>query len=139
VCLRACMCPPDNPVLRGLNLSAEPQQEVIASSMRDSGLGLGPRARHEVVTALSAGMDVSVEDAERRRREFIRAHHPDRGGDPEVFAAGLRSFDADREADWPQPLPLPRVVIVPRRTWLAALADAVIKRLRPGSKAPRVR
>jgi hypothetical protein len=78
-----------------------------------------------------------VEDAGWRRREFIRAHHPDRGGDPEVFAAGLRSFDADREADWPQSLP--RVVIVPHRTWLAALADAVIKRLRPGSKAPRVR
>ena len=78
-----------------------------------------------------------MEDAERRRREFIRAHHPDRGGDPEVFAAGLRSFDADREADWPQPLP--RVVVVAHRTWLARVANAVVKRLRPDSKAPRVR
>jgi hypothetical protein len=78
-----------------------------------------------------------VEDAERRRREFIRAHHPDRGGDPEFFAAGLRSFDADREAD--RPLPLPRVVVVPHRTWLVRLANAVIKRLRPGRKAPQVR
>jgi hypothetical protein len=78
-----------------------------------------------------------VEDAERRRREFIRAHHPDRGGDPEVFAAGLRSFDADREADWLQPLP--RVVVVPHRTWFARVVTAVIKRLRPNGKAPRVR
>jgi hypothetical protein len=78
-----------------------------------------------------------VEDAERRRREFIRAHHPDRGGDPEVFAAGLRSFDADQEADWP--LPLPRVVVVAHRTWFVRMANAVIKRLRPDSKVPRVR
>lgn len=78
-----------------------------------------------------------MEDAERRRREFIRAHHPDRGGDPEVFAAGLRSFDAVREADWP--LPLPGVVVAPHRTWLLRLANAVVKRLRPDRKAPRVR
>ncbi|MGI8647666.1 MAG: hypothetical protein DLM55_04260 [Acidimicrobiales bacterium] len=25
-------------------------------------------------------------------REFVRAHHPDRGGDPEVFIAGLARF-----------------------------------------------
>jgi hypothetical protein len=78
-----------------------------------------------------------VEDAERRRREFIRAHHPDRGGDPEVFVTGLRSFDADRELDWP--LPLPAVIIVPRRTWFARVANAVIKRLRADGRVPRVR
>jgi len=78
-----------------------------------------------------------VEDAERRRREFIRAHHPDRGGDPAVFAAGLRSFDAEREADWR--LPLPRVVVVAHRTWFARLARVVIKRLRADRRAPRVR
>ena len=77
-----------------------------------------------------------VEDAERRRRAFIWAHHPDRGGDPEVFVTGLRSFDADRELDWP--LPLPRVVVVAHRTWLVRVANAVVKRLRPDSKVPRV-
>ena len=76
-----------------------------------------------------------MEDAERRRREFIRAHHPDRGGDPEFFAAGLRSFDAYRELDWA----LPRVVVVAHRAWLVRLANAVLKRLRPDSKDPRVR
>ncbi|MGW5054514.1 hypothetical protein [Actinokineospora sp. NPDC004072] len=27
-------------------------------------------------------------------REFVRRHHPDRGGDPEVFAAGLAELRA---------------------------------------------
>ena len=29
----------------------------------------------------------------RARREFIRTHHPDRGGDPAAFAAGLAAYD----------------------------------------------
>lgn len=34
------------------------------------------------------------EQSRRRvRREFIRAHHPDRGGDPAAFAAGLADLD----------------------------------------------
>ncbi len=74
-----------------------------------------------------------MDDAELRRREFIRAHHPDRGGDLDAFVSGLRSFATDR------PEPLPRVVVVRRRAWLARLAIAVITRLRPESRAPRVR
>ena len=34
------------------------------------------------------------EELRRARRAFVRSHHPDRGGDPAVFAAGLRDFDA---------------------------------------------
>lgn len=30
-------------------------------------------------------------------REFVRTHHPDRGGDPEVFMAGLARFSARTE------------------------------------------
>ncbi|MCW0211972.1 MAG: hypothetical protein OJJ54_01295 [Pseudonocardia sp.] len=30
-------------------------------------------------------------------RAFVRAHHPDRGGDPEVFVAGLARFHAQRQ------------------------------------------
>lgn len=43
-----------------------------------------------------------TDDAARRRewREFVREHHPDRGGDPEVFAAGLRAY---REGRRPRP------------------------------------
>ena len=74
-----------------------------------------------------------MEEAERRRREFIRAHHPDRGGDLDAFVSGLRSFAADR------PEPLPRVVVVRHRAWLARFASTVITRLRPESRASRVR
>ena len=46
--------------LRGLNLSAEPQQEgkCVEHAGLGSAAGAPARARHEVVTALSAGMDV---------------------------------------------------------------------------------
>lgn len=72
----------------------------------------------------------------RRRRDFIRAHHPDRGGDPESFIAGLRAFGAGLEQD---PGPLPRVVIVRRRAWLIRLVAALEGRFRNGSRPPRVR
>ena len=38
----------------------------------------------------------------RARREFIRTHHPDRGGDPAAFAAGLAAYDR-RPAGEPAP------------------------------------
>lgn len=40
----------------------------------------------------------AVDDAERRAewRRFVRDHHPDRGGDPEVFAAGVRAYREGR-------------------------------------------
>ena len=41
------------------------------------------------------------------RREFIRTHHPDRGGDPAAFAAGLAAYDRRSSGE-----PAPRVVIV---------------------------
>lgn len=75
-------------------------------------------------------------EAERRRRDFIRAHHPDRGGDPDVFVAGLRSFDMDRQGS---PQPWPRVVVVRRRPWPTRMVIAVARRLRHGRRPPRVR
>lgn len=42
-------------------------------------------------------MMVGTDDAASARaafRAFVRAHHPDVGGDPEVFAAGLAEFRA---------------------------------------------
>jgi hypothetical protein len=63
-------------------------------------------------------------------RAFVREHHPDRGGDPEVFRAGLARFAAAREpnvaadprGDAPievvGPLPFPvRVGVALIRTW----------------------
>lgn len=71
----------------------------------------------------------------RRRREFIRMHHPDRGGDAERFIAGLRAFDAGQAAAEPPP----RVVIVRHRPWLTRLVLAAVRLLRRGSKPARVR
>ncbi|MFB9383226.1 hypothetical protein ACFFTK_08755 [Pseudonocardia petroleophila] len=62
-------------------------------------------------------------------RAFVRDHHPDRGGDPEFFVAGLARLRAGRAAPPPDdrrydapieivsPLPLPvRVVVALIRT-----------------------
>jgi hypothetical protein len=61
-------------------------------------------------------------------RAFVRENHPDRGGDPEVFVAGLARFreagigEDDPRYDAPvevvRPLPFPvRVGVALIRTW----------------------
>jgi hypothetical protein len=57
-------------------------------------------------------------------RAFVRDHHPDRGGDPGAFAAGLARFrsaddpDPDQPARPDGPLPFPvRVGVALIRTW----------------------
>jgi len=49
------------------------------------------------------GSEDGAAEAGRRRREFIRAHHPDRGGDAETFVAGLRAMEAGRSAGTRRP------------------------------------
>ena len=71
-------------------------------------------------------------DAEQRAafRAFVREHHPDRGGDPEVFMTGLARFDSAPGATPPDErrydgrvqvvgaLPFPvRVGVALIRTW----------------------
>jgi hypothetical protein len=69
-----------------------------------------------------------------RRREFIRTHHPDRGGDPAAFVAGLADLDlahrhiGDGAAG--------RVLVYRRRRLIIRVLLAVRRRLRPGP--PRV-
>ena len=75
--------------------------------------------------------------AGRRRREFIRTHHPDRGGDTESFIAGLRGFDEMRAPTGAGPLP--RVVVIPHRAWPTRLVTAAVQRLRHGKPPARVR
>jgi hypothetical protein len=77
-----------------------------------------------------------IHESRRRRREFIRTNHPDRGGDPELFIAGLCAFGSEREQVCRL---LPTVVIVRRRAWLTRMAMAPGQRLRRGSEPPRVR
>ena len=76
-------------------------------------------------------------ETEHRRREFIRLHHPDRGGDPGAFIAGMRLFDAGWRS--PSSEPRPRVVIAKHRSWLDRLAAAVGRRFGRRKRAPRVR
>jgi hypothetical protein len=78
---------------------------------------------------------VSSEDRDRAAyRAFVRENHPDRGGDPEVFVAGLARFreagldhlgpdpvddprfDAPVEVVTPLPFPV-RVGVALIRTW----------------------
>jgi hypothetical protein len=79
--------------------------------------------------------ETQVHEIRRRRARFIRMHHPDRGGDPDVFIAGLRALDRElRQGTGPPP----RVIIVKRRPWLTRQAIAVARRLRHGPRPPRV-
>lgn len=76
-----------------------------------------------------------MDEAKRRRRDFIRANHPDRGGDVGLFLAGLRMFDEQLDSSEPPP----RVVVVAHQSWAAHLITAIARRLRPGKAPPRVR
>jgi hypothetical protein len=38
-------------------------------------------------------------------RAFVREHHPDRGGDPDVFVAGLARFEVGAQPASPPPDP----------------------------------
>ena len=80
--------------------------------------------------------EAQINESRRRRRDFIRTNHPDRGGDPGVFIAGLCAFGLEREQVCG---PLPTVVIVRRRAWLTRMVMAAGQRLRRGSEPPRVR
>jgi hypothetical protein len=80
--------------------------------------------------------DTQAREIRRRRRDFIRTHHPDRGGDTGFFAAGLCAFDTGRGQDFRQ---LPKVVIIKRRPGLIRLGIAAARRVRYGPAPPRVR
>jgi hypothetical protein len=87
----------------------------------------------------------SAVDAEKRRRvarrEFIRGHHPDRGGDPDDFIAGLAALDGAEPAPTPQAaapadMPPPRVVFEDQ-PWPRSAITALLRRLRrPGHDPP---
>ena len=65
-------------------------------------------------------------------RAFVRRHHPDVGGDPEVFAAGLAAWRS-RSA----PGPAPGVVFYRKRSLLAQLLQALRPRRPVRRRSPR--
>jgi hypothetical protein len=83
-----------------------------------------------------------VEPAEQRaaRRAFIRAHHPDAGGDAGQFIAGLRVWDEVPAANpaVAQTVPV-RVHVIVRRPWSRRLLGAVLRRVGYRRRPPRVR
>ncbi|WP_328458615.1 hypothetical protein [Amycolatopsis sp. NBC_00438] len=75
------------------------------------------------------------EDPEARAafREFVRTHHPDVGGDPAEFAAGLARFRAGKSAVDDTRFDAPIRFVVNRRGVAAVLA-----KLRKRRRPPRV-
>ena len=61
---------------------------------------------------------------QRARREFIRTQHPDRGGDPAAFAAGLAAYARHSAGE-----PAPRVMIVADTPWLVSLLRPLLRRM----------
>jgi hypothetical protein len=72
------------------------------------------------------------DDEHMRRREFVRRHHPDRGGDPAVFIAGLRELDTQAGSS------RPRVVAIRHRAWPVTLIRTLIRRLNASHRVRRV-
>jgi hypothetical protein len=68
------------------------------------------------------------------RRDFICTHHPDRGGDPDTFAAGLARYDR-----LPPDAPAARVVVVADTPLLVSLLTVVLRRIGRRRPPPRVR
>jgi hypothetical protein len=87
-------------------------------------------------TVMTRMDEIWMREVRRDRRDFIWEHHPDRGGDPDVFIAGLNSFSPEHD---PHAGPLPRVTGVRRRPWPVRLAAAAAQRVRYGPRPPRVR
>jgi hypothetical protein len=82
-----------------------------------------------------------MEDEQSRRharREFIRAHHPDAGGDPAAFVTGLAALDR-LPAGAPAGAPAARVVVVADTPVLARLLTALMRRIGWRRPPPRVR
>jgi hypothetical protein len=57
------------------------------------------------VTPDPAGGSARVAAERAAFREFVREHHPDRGGDPTAFAAGLTRFGRGAQPAAPVPPP----------------------------------
>lgn len=80
--------------------------------------------------------DLSGREARAAFREFVRTHHPDRGGDPVVFRAGLELYGRAIA-------PNRRVMSAPitvhhRRKGLGVFVDAAALRWRRHRRPPRV-
>ena len=73
-------------------------------------------------------------------RRFVRTHHPDVGGDPDEFAAGLREFQRDPEiAAGTEPAPRGESLVFVRRSRGVPRLLAAFAERRRRKRNPRVR
>lgn len=87
------------------------------------------------MTATRVPTDRTPELAARSRlRAFVRAHHPDRGGDPAAFIEGLRALRAQLHAS-----AAPPVSVHHRRDGPGVFVDWLVARWRARRRPPRVR
>jgi hypothetical protein len=101
-------------------------------------------------------LDPGEHDRRQEFRRFVRAHHPDRGGDPAVFAAGVEAYRngarpsvSDRQGSfahrWPEwvgtgdPRLNTRTSFYRKRNGVAGVLDAVQRGLRRRRQPSRVR
>jgi hypothetical protein len=69
-------------------------------------------------------------------RAFVRAHHPDLGGDPEVFRAGLAAYRQQAASSAPSGVTVPTVYH--RRRGPGVLVDWWLTRRAVARRPPRV-
>lgn len=80
------------------------------------------------------------EQQRRTRRAFIRAHHPDIGGDSARFVAGLAAFDrGETSPTSTSQNPVARVFVVADKPWPVSVVTAVLRRLERSRRPPRVK
>ena len=72
------------------------------------------------------------------RREFIRAHHPDAGGDPTAFISGLQRWDEPGSAGQTGRTATARVRIIARRAWPMRIVMVVLGQIVRHGRPPRV-
>ena len=96
-------------------------------------------------------MDANPEQSRRQsRRAFIRTHHPDIGGDPADFVAGLAGLDAEPHAESaaePDATPSTNATAgsradtqaQPDQPWPVSLTTVLLRRARGHKRPPRVR
>lgn len=71
-------------------------------------------------------------------RAFVRAHHPDRGGDPAVFAAGVAAYRRYQQPAGRAGPAVGHVVFYQRRRGLGVLAGYWLDRRARRRRPPRV-
>ncbi|MGF7237379.1 MAG: hypothetical protein ACQSGP_20805, partial [Frankia sp.] len=104
--------------------------------------GSGPRPADEPPDHQRPTRRRGPEDERRAAvRRFALEHHPDRGGDPETFAAGRAALRAGRATDGIGSAPAGRGAELRfhrRRGMLATLVDRIARRVGTHQRPPRV-